>query len=53
MMSKKRMLWILNEYQLWRRGIAPYHNGGEVFPVEPQELGIAIDLAIQYLQEKE
>lgn len=53
MMSKKRVIEILTEYQLWRRGEIPYQVGGEKLNISPFEISTAIDLAIQYLQEKE
>jgi hypothetical protein len=50
-MTNEQAFKILKEYQLWRRGIAPYDYGGDNMPFTPKEVGEAIDVAIKELSD--
>lgn len=49
-MNTQEAIEILEQHQLWRRGLPPYERGGEGMPHTPAQLGLAIDAAIEHMK---
>lgn len=49
-MNTEEAIEILEQHQLWRKGLPPYEVGGECMPHTPKDLGLAIDAAIEYMK---
>lgn len=48
-MDKKKAMEILRDFNEWRRGKPPYDKPGTTLKWSPEEIGEAIDLALDHL----
>jgi hypothetical protein len=49
-MNTQEAIEILEQHQLWRRGLPPYEHGGEGLPHTPKQLGKALSHAIEHMK---